>query len=143
MFLILYLKNRQEAQWLVIKNKKIFQKIDFLLSVEEDRVLSNLYKLSIKNKFKLSSIKSFVLLVHDGSLTQIKVVTAIINVLAWQNKAKVLANYNFSGTVEEQLPKLNNKLGKIKKFKALKAIYNRPPEITISQKKHKFKINNK
>lgn len=143
MFLILHIKNRQDALWLLVKNNKVVARVNFVLSAEEDTVLHHLYKILYKNKISISRVDSLVLLVTEASLTQVKVVTAIINVLAWQNKAKVVADYHFSGVVEDRLLNLSNKFKKIKKFKALKVVYSRPPEITISQKKPKFTINKK
>ncbi len=112
----------------------------FELNFDEDQVLTKLFFLLKKNKLKIPKVKAFVLLLQDASLTQVKVSTATINALAWQSGAKVYADYTFKGELEGSLLKILDKLAKIKNFKALKAVYARKPEITISQKKHKFKL---
>jgi hypothetical protein len=140
MTLILYIISREQAQWLIVNNNKIVYQLQFDLKFDQDEVLGKLFFLLKKNKLKISKIKSFGLLIEEASLTQIKVSTAVINALAWQSGAKVYANYNFKGKIEDSLLKVSDKLAKIKQFKALKAVYARKPEITISQKKHKFKL---
>jgi hypothetical protein len=114
--------------------------LPFELNFDEDQVLTKLFFLLKKNKLKISKVKAFALLLQDASLTQVKVSTATINALAWQSGAKVYADYAFKGELEASLLKILDKLAKIKNFKALKAVYARKPEITISQKKHKFTL---
>ncbi len=140
MILVLNIINRQKAEWLLVKNNKIFYRHLFALQFDQDQVLTKLAFLLKKNKLKISQIKSLALLLQDASLTQVKVMTAMINALAWQNEAKVYADYSFVGEVSDFLDKILKKISKIKKFKPLKVVYSRAPEITISQKKHKFQL---
>ncbi len=140
MILVLNIINKQKAEWLLVKNNKIFYRHLFALQFDQDQVLTKLAFLLKKNKLKISQIKSLALLLQDASLTQVKVMTAMINALAWQNEAKVYADYSFGGEVNDLLDKILKKIGKIKKFKPLKVVYNQAPEITISQKKHKFQL---
>lgn len=140
MILVLNIINRQKAQWWLIKNNKVIYRLAFGLEFDKDQVLQKLFFLLKKNKISLKQIKSFVLLFQAGSLTQVKVTTAMINALAWQNNATVYADYSFQGEIEESWSKIMAKLAKIKKFKPLKVVYDREPEITISQKKNKFEI---
>jgi hypothetical protein len=69
--------------------------LPFELNFDEDQVLTKLFFLLKKNKLKIVKVKAFVLLLQAGSLTQIKVSTATINALAWQNEAKAYADYSF------------------------------------------------
>jgi len=140
MILVLNIINRQKAEWLLVRNSQIVYQQHFALQLDQDRVLVKLFFLLKKNKLKVQKIKSFVLLFQSGSLTQIKVMTAIINALAWQNNAKAYADYSFQGEVLDSLEGILLKVSKIKKFRPLKVVYAREPEITISQKKHKFKL---
>ncbi len=140
MILVLNIINKQKAEWLLLRNKKIIYRLAFKLDFDKDQILSKLFVLLKKNKLSISKIKAFILLFQEGSLTQIKVSTATINALAWCSGAKVYADYNFRGELSDSLVKILSKLDKIKKFKALRVVYARKPEITISQKKHKFTI---
>lgn len=140
MILVLNIINRQRAEWWLIKNKKIIYHLPFKLNFDEDQVLTKLFFLLKKNKLQIVKIKAFVLLFQAGSLTQIKVTTAMINALAWQNEAKAYADYSFQGDFQDSLSQILAKLAKIKKFKPLKVVYAREPEITISQKKNKFEL---
>ena len=140
MILVLNIINRQRAEWWLIKNKKPIYHLPFELNFDEDQVLIKLFFLLKKNKLQIVKVKAFVLLLQDVSLTQIKVSTATINALAWASGAKAYADYSFQGDFKDSLSHILAKLAKIKKFKALKAVYARKPEITISQKKHKFEL---
>ena len=140
MFIILHSLNKTTAQWLIIKKDKILARGVFKLSPDHDKLLLTLDRLLKKYKISLAKSKGLVLLVHEATLTQIKLFTATINTLAWQYDLPVTADWSYVGRVEDDFNKISVAFKKIKKFKPLVITYQRPPEITISKKKSKFII---
>ena len=66
----------------------------------------------------------------------------MVNTLAWQCAWPIVADYYFKEDNDQALAKALKKIAKIKKFKAISPEYQRQAEITISQKKFKYTINN-
>jgi len=140
MTLVLYFKDKHQASWLVFAEGKIKAQHDFSLDSSQDSLLSNLDLFLNKNKLKLSSFSSLVLAIKQASLTQVKIATAMANILAWQYKWPIEGEFYFSGDLPALLPKIIKKLKNKKNFSLLKVKYERQPDISISKKKPKFRI---
>ncbi|MFA5127270.1 MAG: hypothetical protein WC465_04730 [Patescibacteria group bacterium] len=140
MLVILNILNRRSAQWLLVRQDKIVAQVNFILSTDQDKLLFTLDKLLKKNKISLAKVKGLFLLVHETSLTQIKLFTATINTLAWYHSLPVMADWHYLGKIEDDLKKITASFKKVKKFKPLVVTYQRPPDITISKKRPKFTI---
>ncbi len=136
MYLILHTKDRFQATWHIYANGQIKVSHKFTTEPGEENVLLNLDKFLRKQKVNLAKFKGFGLAVEESGLTQVKVLTTIINVLGWNYQRPI------AGVFYEQdlLEKLVKTLAKTKKFKQIKAQYQTQPEITITKKKNKFKI---
>ena len=144
MILVLDIISSEKGSWLAVKNGQIIFFHSFNIDKGEDQSLLYLEKMLSKNKLKLHNFFSFILLIKEASLTQVKVFTTMANTLAWNFNWPIVAEYYFSATGGQEnnmiLNKALKKLSKIKKFKAISAKYYRQAEITISKKKAKYKI---
>lgn len=140
MIIILHILNKQEASWLLVDKKKVLAQADFILQPDQDTLLPELDYLLFKAEKKLQQIRGIVLSVTDSSLTQIKIATAVINTLAWQLDIPVVGDFSSPVQLKMNLDFLLVKLSKQKKFRSLKAVYQRPVKITLSKKKSKFVI---
>jgi hypothetical protein len=138
MYLTLHILEKTKAVWLLTDQGKIKHQLEFPMEVGEENVLLNLDKFLHKCKINLPKVSGFGLIVKESSLTQVKVLTTIINTLGW-NYSKPTVGI-FYDQIENILEKLTKEIAKQKKFKQIKVVYQRKPEITISHKKSKFKI---
>ena len=133
MILILNVKNKEKASWLLVENNEVKEVHDFIVEVGEDNLLQSL-------PVNVKDITGLILYVQEASLTQVKVFTAVINTLAWNFNIPVVGEYFNSQKLEKNLTKLLTKLSKEKKFKPLVVKYKKPAEITISKKQPKYSI---
>jgi hypothetical protein len=140
MILVLYVKDNNNAQWLLIEDGKIKFSHDFSMEVGEDRTLESLDQLLAKNKIDFTDIKGAVLAVREASLTQVKLYTATINTLGWQYNWPLVGEYYFELDFEILLPKLLKQLSGQSKFEQLQVSYRKGPDITVSKKQPKYKI---
>lgn len=138
MFLILHIIDRHQAVWLVYAKGKIKFLHKFITEPGEENILFNLDKFLRKNKINLKKFLGFGLVVDTSSLTQVKLITTIINTMGWNYQKPVEAI--FYQVKADGLEELVKSLTKQKKFKQIKVKYQSKPEITISNKKNKFKL---
>lgn len=140
MTLILNILDKHKAYWLLADVNKIKYNHNFALLRGEEKILQELDSFLNKNNFELKNVKNIILLAGDISMTQIKVVTAMINALAWQLDIPVTASFNYQGDFESAWQRNNKILEKIKTFMPLKVEYRHQPNITASQKQYDFVI---
>lgn len=140
MILALYIKDNNHGSWVVYQNGQESFVLDFEMEIGEEQLLFYLDKFLKQNNLDLKNIQGLILAVKAASLTQIKIITATINILGWQYNLPIAYDYYFSGDFDKMLPKLLKQVAKTKKFEIIKPEYQQKPEITISQKKHKYKI---
>lgn len=140
MVLVLSISSKEQGAWLAVKANKIFLTHSFDVIRGEDKSLLQLQKMLDNNNLKLKDFSSFILLVKEASMTQVKIFTITANTLAWQFNWPIVADYYFEEDNEKILSKLLKKLAKLKKFKALSPKYSRQVDITISKKQAKYKL---
>ncbi|PIR07221.1 MAG: hypothetical protein COV55_00565 [Candidatus Komeilibacteria bacterium CG11_big_fil_rev_8_21_14_0_20_36_20] len=139
MIIILNILENNQAQWLLIDRNKIKNSYNFTITKEKG-VLFHLDQFLKKNKLDLKNTTAIALAVRQISLTQIKIITAVINTLGWQLNIPVVGEFECLQPIEKILPGLLKNLEKQKKFQPIKVVYKNQPEITISSKKRKFVI---
>lgn len=110
------------------------------MAIGQDNSLVELDKLLKQAKIKLSDIKGLALVVKDSSLTQLRILTTVINTLGWQLNVPVAAKFYYQGNFVKLLPKLLNDISQTKKFAVINIKYQHQPDITISKKVAKYKI---
>lgn len=140
MILVLNIKNSDKGAWQIYQDKQIIFSHEFAIVRGEDQSLLHLDDLLKKHNIKLANIKGLILLVKEASLTQVKVLTTTVNVLAWQLNVPIVGEYYYKGQEDKVLGNLVNKISKLKKFKALSPKYSNKKVITISKKQAKYKI---
>lgn len=140
MILVLNILSVDKAAWLIVRDSQIVLSHYFDLTRGEDDSLRHLEEFLIDNKLIIKDLKSFVLLIKEASLTQVKILTTMANTLAWQFNCPIVADYYFAEDNDQALAKALKKIKVIKKFKAISPKYNRQAEITISNKKAKYII---
>jgi hypothetical protein len=140
MTLILNILDKHKAYWFLADGSVIKHNHNFVLLRGEEKILSELDSFLKQNNFDLKNIKNIILLAGDISMTQIKVVTAMINTLGWQLDIPVSANFNYQGDFETAWHKNSKMLEKIKCFVPLQVEYKHKPNITASKKKYDFII---
>lgn len=132
MILILLIEDKNKGSWIL--EKKIH---DFKMEAGQDNLLLELDKL----KIDFTKLDGLALLVRDASLTQVKVITTILNTLAWNFNLPIVGKFYFTEDNEKIIVKTKKEISKIKKFKPVKVEYRRQAEITLSKKQPKYKIN--
>lgn len=139
MILILNISDKNKATWLLC-DQDIKSQHDFAMPVGEDNSLIELDKFLKTAKVELKDIKGLALAVKESGLTQLRVLTTVINTLGWQLQVPLTAKYYYKGDFAKLLPKLLKDLAKQKKFRAVSIEYQRKPDITISKKKAKYSL---
>lgn len=140
MILVLYIKDTNLGSWAVYKKDKQQFSLEFEMQAGEEQLLFYLDKFLKQNQLDLKDFAGLILAVKAASLTQVKIITAIINIIGWQYNLPIAYQYYFSDDFDQILPKLLKQVLKSKKFAMIKPEYQQKPEITISQKKHKYKL---
>ncbi len=140
MTLILNILDKHKAYWLLADGQEIKYNHNFALLRGEEKILQELDIFLHKNNLKLNNIKNIILLAGDISMTQIKVVTAMINTLGWQLDIPVSASFNYQGDFESAWQRNIKILQKIKRFIPLQVEYTHRPNITASKKQYDFII---
>ena len=140
MTLILNILDKHKAYWLLSDGQVIKHNHSFVLLKGQEKILQELDNFLKQNNFALKNIKSIILLASDVSMTQIKVVTAMINTLGWQLNIPVTASFNYQGDFESAWQRNSKILQKIKTFMPLQVEYRHQPNITASQKQYDFVI---
>ena len=140
MILILSVLKKNKAFWLLEKSEGIFVRRDFELEKGSEDVLLNLDIFFKKEKIKPKTLTGLIFLVEEAGLTQVKVLTAILNTLAWQFDLPTASRFYFSENWSTVLAKVKKELSPKKGFKSIKAQYKRPVDISLSKKKAKYKI---
>lgn len=138
MYLILHILDKFQAVWLIYDQGRIKYTQKFITEPGEEKVLFNLDKFLHKHHFSPKKFKGFGLIVENSSLTQVKVLTTIINILGWNFSRPVAGIYYEHGP--DRLNKLAKMLAKQKKFRQIKVKYQAGPEITVTKKVNKFKL---
>lgn len=138
--LVLSILNNNSGSWVVYQDNKRQFSLEFEMKWGEEQLLFYLDKFLKQNNLDLKNIQGLILGVKQASLTQVKIITATINIIGWQYNLPIAYQYYFKEDFEKILPKLLRQVLKIKKFGMIKADYMQKPEITISQKKHKYKL---
>jgi len=123
----------------LIENNKIKNSLSFNLTRANDQLLENLDKQLNKNRVSLSDMEGLILTVKDAGMTQVKVVTAIINTFAWQLGISVAGKYYYKNSFQELLQVLLEDLIS-KKQKSLQVEYRQNPDISVSKKVPKYVI---
>ncbi len=142
MILVLNIKVKEQALWQLYQDDKLIASQLVAKFEQNDSFLASLDKLFEKTGKNLKLVKSFILLVKEASLTQLKLATAIINALAWLEAKPIAGEFFYHLTEAEVLSQQFVKISKIKEFTPLKVEYLRPVDITISKKVNKFKLTN-
>ena len=138
MILVLNILERSKASFLLIKDRQIIFEYNFILERGEESILKELNTFLKKKKVLLKDLKGLILFIKEASLTQVKVMLTIINTLAWNFNIPVQGKFYFSEDYQELLPTLIEKIENSKNFKALDVEYKQKPNITLSQKKIKY-----
>lgn len=139
MILILNILNKNKATWL-LHDQTIKYSHDFVMPIGQDTSLVELDKLFKKAKVSLVDVEGLILAVKESSLTQLRVLTTVMNTLGWQLNKPLTAKFYYQGNFDQQLPKLLKAVKKNKKFTAVNIEYQRQPDITISQKPAKYSL---
>ena len=140
MILILSVLKKNKAAWLAEKSKGVLLRQDFDLEKGSEDLLFYLDVFLKKEKIKLKDLTALIFLLEEASLTQVKVLTASLNTIAWQLDLPTAAKFYFSGNWPTVLAKAKQELDLKKGFKPIKIQYKRSVDITLSKKKQKYKI---
>lgn len=140
MFLILYIKDHNHGSWLAGDERGIKYILHFYISRGEDSSLKYLDKFFKKFKLNWRRCQGIGLIIKEASLTQVKVFSTVVNVLAWQFNLPSRGSFYSDDDIEKIYRPIFKKLKKQKKFKPLKIKYHQKPDITIGRSKHSYKI---
>ena len=117
MILVLNVLNDTRGAWLIVRDSQVILSHNFAIVRGEDQSLRHLQKFLRDNKLSLKDLKGLIFLIKEASLTQIKVLTTMVNTLAWQCAWPIVADYYFKEDNDQALAKALKKIAKIKKFK--------------------------
>tara|TARA_B100001964_G_scaffold239693_1_gene307817 strand:+ start:38 stop:463 length:426 start_codon:yes stop_codon:yes gene_type:complete len=135
MILVLNILNRNNGSYLLIKDDEIIFNHNFILVKGEESILKELNIFFKKNKILLKNIQGLILFIKESSLTQVKVIVTIINILGWNFNIPVEGKFYFSENYRDLLPIFIRKIKVSKKFKYLFIKYKQKLNITLSKKK--------
>ena len=140
MILVLNIRAREQVIWQLYQDDKLVASQLVAKIEQSDNFLAALEALFKKTGKNISSVKAFILLVKEASLTQVKLAAAILNTLAWFQAKPIMGEFFYQDLEIELLSKLFIKISKQKDFKPLMVDYKKPVDITISKKVNKFSL---
>ncbi|MDD5749376.1 MAG: hypothetical protein PHO91_01150 [Patescibacteria group bacterium] len=141
MILILSVTKKNKAAWILEKEAGAkLSRFDFELKQDSGGCLLYLDDFFKKEKIDLTKISGLIFLLLESGLTQAKVLTAILNTLAWQLSVPIAADFYYQGSYQQALVKAKKDLAAKKSFAPISAQYKQAVDITFSKKKRNYKI---
>ncbi|PWB38743.1 MAG: hypothetical protein C3F02_02435 [Parcubacteria group bacterium] len=140
MFLILYIKDHNHGCWLILEKGTAKYLVDFEIARGEDNSLKFLDHLLKRYKLNWKAIGGLGLIIDGASLTQVKVFTTMINIVAWQFRIPVAGIFYSPSNIDKKIASIFTQLKKQKNFRVLKVKYNQKADITISKRRQSYKI---